>query len=78
MNNKTIILNSTFISSEELWRSRRVLSALANPSDDTQPHAIIVKNKIKIVEAGCKESQFYSLPIGQAVASMYQPKSHIN
>ena len=22
-------------------------------------------------EAGCKESQFYSLPFGQAVASMY-------
>ena len=45
MNNKTVILNLTFISPEELWRSRRVLSALANPSDDTQPHAIIVKNK---------------------------------
>ena len=69
MNNKTIIMNSTFISSEELCRSRSVLSALANPSHDTQPHAIIVKNKI--VGPGCKESQFYSLPIGQAVASMY-------
>ena len=46
MNNKTMIMNSTFISSEELCRSRSVLSALANPSHDTQPHAIIVKNKI--------------------------------
>ena len=45
MNNKTIIMNSTFISSEELRRSRSVLSALANPSHDTQPHAIIAKNK---------------------------------
>ena len=45
MNNKTIIMNSTFISSEELCKSRSVLSALANPSHDTQPHAIIVKNK---------------------------------
>ena len=25
---------------------------------------------------GCKESQSYSLPFGQAVARMYQPKSH--
>ena len=28
--------------------------------------------------AGCKESQFYSLPFGQAVASMYWPTSHFN
>ena len=27
---------------------------------------------------GCKESQFYSLPFGQAVASMHQPTSHFN
>ena len=27
---------------------------------------------------GCKESQFYSLPFGQAVTSMYQPESHFN
>ena len=29
-------------------------------------------------KAGCKESQFYSLPFGQAVASMYWPTSHFN
>ena len=28
--------------------------------------------------AACKESQFYSLPFGQAVASMYQPESDFN
>ena len=28
--------------------------------------------------AGCKESQFYSLPFGQAVVSMYYLKSHFN
>ena len=45
MNNKKL-LNSAFVSSEELWRSRRVLSApnktlldLHYPSDDTQPHS---------------------------------------
>ena len=27
---------------------------------------------------GCKESQFYSLPFGKAVVSMYQPKSYFN
>ena len=27
---------------------------------------------------GCKESQFYSQPFRQAVASMYQPTSHLN
>ena len=26
----------------------------------------------------CKDSRFYSLPSEQAVASMYQPKCHIN
>ena len=36
MSNK--LLNSALVSSEELWRTRRVLS-----SDDTQPHSIIVK-----------------------------------
>ena len=36
MSNK--LLNSAFVSSEELWRSRRVLS-----SDDTRPYSIIVK-----------------------------------
>ena len=25
-----------------------------------------------------KESQFYSLPFGQAVANMYQPTNHFN
>ena len=41
---KQLSLNSAFVSSEELWRSQRVLSASANNySDDTQPHSIIVK-----------------------------------
>ena len=50
MNNKTILLlNSAFASSEELWRSWRMLSSMANTllnlhnsSDDTQPHLKIV------------------------------------
>ena len=29
------------------------------------------KNKLETLQAGCKDSQFYSLPFGQAVASMY-------
>ena len=37
----------------------------------------ICRSKI-VVTAGCKESQFYILPFGQAVASMYQPTSHFN
>ena len=49
MNDKTII-EFGFCTYEELWTSRRVLSALAdntlldlhNFSDDTQPHPIIV------------------------------------
>ena len=28
--------------------------------------------------AGCKESWFYSLAFGQAVSSMYQPRSHLS
>ena len=43
------LLNLAFVSSEELWRSLRVLSAeaeqtldLHNSSADTQPHPIIV------------------------------------
>ena len=32
----------------------------------------------KYSQTGCKESQFYSLPFGQAVASMYQPESRFN
>ena len=27
-----------------------------------------------ILKSGCKESQFYSLPFGQALASLYLPK----
>ena len=30
------------------------------------------------VNSGYKESQFYSLPFGLAVASMYSPKHHFN
>ena len=47
MNNTTIV-DSVFVSPEELWKSRRVLSAKAvfldlyNSSDDTHPHSIIV------------------------------------
>ena len=47
MNNTTIV-DSAFVSPEELWKSRRVLSAKAvfldlyNSSDDTHPHSIIV------------------------------------
>ena len=47
MNNTTIVY-SAFVSPEELWKSRRVLSAKAvfldlyNSSDDTHPHSIIV------------------------------------
>ena len=37
----------------------------------------IINNKSGL-SAGCKESQFYSLPFGWAVASMYQPESHFN
>ena len=29
------------------------------------------------LDARCKESQFYSLPFGQAVDSMYYPKSQV-
>ena len=32
----------------------------------------------RIVREKRKESEFYSLPFGQAVASMYQPKSHFS
>ena len=47
MNNTTIV-DSAFVSPEELWKSRRVLSAKAvfldlyNSSDDTHSHSIIV------------------------------------
>ena len=47
MNNTTIVY-SAFVSPEELWKSRRVLSAKAvfldlyNSSDNTHPHSIIV------------------------------------
>ena len=47
MNNTTIVY-SAFVLPEELWKSRRVLSAeavfldLYNSSDDTHPHSIIV------------------------------------
>ena len=41
---------------------------------------ILVWNALTLLldHAGCKESQFYSLPFGQAVASMYWPESHFN
>ena len=36
-------MNSAFVSSEDLWRSRRALFLdLPNSSDDTQPHSVIV------------------------------------
>ena len=34
------------------------------------------QDKQQLTSSGCKESQFYSLPFGQAVASTYWPKSH--
>ena len=38
------------------------------------------KQQIKCLfrSTGWKDSQVYSLPVGQAVPSMYQPKSHFN
>ena len=45
MNNKTIKLNSAFVSYQELWRSQRVLSALVDNTlldlQNTQPHSLI-------------------------------------
>ena len=35
------------------------------------PDSLSVELGFQILIAGCKESQFYSLPFGQAVASMY-------
>ena len=32
---------------------------------------VIIVTQTALVWAGCKESQFYSLPFGQAVTSMY-------
>ena len=32
---------------------------------------VIITNKNTIKPAGCKENQFYSLPFGHAVDSMY-------
>ena len=38
-------MNSAFVSSDELWRSRKALLLdLHNSSDDTQPHPIIVNH----------------------------------
>ena len=33
---------------------------------------------IRTLLAGCKENHFYSLPFGQAKASIYQPRHHFN
>ena len=54
MNNNN---NNKIVSFEELWRSRRVLSASAgntlldlhNSSYDTKPHSLIVKYNIIII-----------------------------
>ena len=35
------------------------------------PDSLSVELGFRILIAGCKESQFYSLPFGQAVASIY-------
>ena len=47
-------------------------------SDATASHTQRLLSFCKVLFPGCKESQFYSLPFGQAVASMYYPTSHFN
>ena len=62
-----------------LARMDDTLWDLHNLSDHTEVKLFYYS--IKIIPAnstGCKESQFYSLPFGQAVASIYQPTSHFN
>ena len=41
-------------------------------------YALLTLPCVVPLQSGCKESQFYSLSFGQAVASMYQPTSHFS
>ena len=54
----------------EAWSNAEMAFSYAND--------VIIVTQTALVWAGCKESQFYSQPFGQAVASMYQPTSHFN
>ena len=47
----------------EAWSNSEMAFSCAND--------VIKVTQTALVWAGCKESQFYSLPFGQAVASMY-------
>ena len=47
----------------EAWSNSEMAFSYAND--------VIKVTQTALVWAGCKESQFYSLPFGQAVASMY-------
>ena len=47
----------------------KLLSYYTPVSNDS--HAKKVNINFSIRHSGCKESQFYSLPFGQAVVSMY-------
>ena len=47
----------------EAWSNSEMAFSYAND--------VIKVTQTALVWAGCKESQFYNLPFGQAVASMY-------
>ena len=47
----------------EAWSNAEMAFSYANE--------VIIVTQTALVSAGCKESQFYSLPFGQAIASMY-------
>ena len=47
----------------EAWSNSEMAFSYAND--------VIKVTQTALVWAGCKESQFYSLPFGQAVAGMY-------
>ena len=48
-----------------------IQTVMANAVDVHQTNMYTQGMNICVVHTGCKESQFYSLPFGQAVASMY-------
>ena len=37
-----------------------------------------INSCVRLWKTGCKENHFYSLPFGQAEASIYQPRRHFN
>ena len=50
----------------------RLVITLTNVHFDQYDNpVVIITNKNTIKPVGCKENQFYSLPFGQAVDSMY-------